>query len=54
MTFSLGYTDGCRLYLPVNRMLAQGIQLGMNGFYTERDIDEPAAGILKVFDAYAR
>ena len=36
------------------RMLAKGIQIGLNGFYTERDIDETAAGIRKVFDAYAR
>jgi len=36
------------------RILAVGIVLAMNQFYTERDIDETAHGILKVFEVYAK
>jgi len=35
-------------------ILACGMRGGMNAWYSDNDIEETAAGILKVFDAYAR
>ena len=36
------------------RILADGIMLGCGRFYTDRDIDETAAGLHKVFAAYKK
>ncbi len=35
-----------------NRILQNGIQINMNGFYTETDMDEIAEAVLKVFRAF--
>lgn len=40
---------------PIHRqLLATGIMLGIGQFFTDQDVDETAAGILKVFAAYAK
>lgn len=40
---------------PVHkRLLDQGITITLNPFHTDRDMDETAHGILKVFEAYSR
>lgn len=36
------------------QILGCGIQFSFNRFFTDQDIDETAAGVLKVFDAYAK
>jgi hypothetical protein len=47
-TYSLDTTPNHR------RLLDTGIMISVGAFYTDQDIEETAAGILKVFRAYCR
>lgn len=58
--YPLSQPDGREYFYSIDdtprhkRMMQTGVQLGLNTFYTDQDIEETARGILKVLAAYAR